>query len=81
MIAARYNLANPRVYGSAARGTDTGTSDLDLLVDALPKATLFDLGGFQDEVEEMLGIPVDVRTPGDLPAPIRARVLAEAKAL
>ena len=77
--AARYRLANPRVFGSAARGNDTAASDLDLLVDPLPRATLFDLGGFQDEMEELLGVTVDVRTPGDLPMAVRARVLREAK--
>jgi uncharacterized protein len=77
--AARYRLGNPRVFGSTARGADSGDSDLDLLVDPLPKATLFDLGGFQDEMEELLGVSVDVCTPGDLPGPTRARVLGEAR--
>lgn len=79
--AGRYRLANPRVFGSVARGADVSGSDLDLLVDPLPEATLFDLGGFQDEVEALLGVPVDVRTPGDLPSPIRGRVLSEARSL
>lgn len=79
--AARYRLSNARVFGSVARGTDTEISDLDILVDALPSATLFDLGGFQDELRETLGVAVDVLTPGDLPARIRARVLAEARAI
>jgi predicted nucleotidyltransferase len=79
--AARHRLANPRVFGSVARGTDGPGSDLDLLVEPLPRATLFDVGGFQDEVEELLGEPVDVRTPGDLPAPMRDRVVSEAKPL
>ena len=77
--AARHRLANPRVFGSVARGSDIRGSDLDVLVDPLPNATLFDLGGFQDELEELLGVRVDVRTPGDLPVPIRDRVLSEAK--
>jgi predicted nucleotidyltransferase len=77
--AARYRLTNPRIFGSTAQGSDTGGSDLDLLVDALPQTTLFDLGGFQEELEELLGITVDVRTPGDLPESIRARVLDEAQ--
>ena len=77
--AARYRLANARVFGSTARGTDTSGSDLDLLVDPLAGATLFDLGGFQDEMEELLGVAVDVRTLADLPEPIRGRVLGEAK--
>ena len=77
--AGRHKLTNPRIFGSTARGTDSSGSDLDVLVDPLPNATLFDLGGFQDEMEELLGVPVDVRTPGDLPASMRERVLSEAK--
>jgi predicted nucleotidyltransferase len=49
------------------------------LVDALPGATLFDLGGLQVELEALLGIHVDVLTPGDLPPKFRAKVLAEAQ--
>jgi len=77
----RRQATNPRVFGSAARGTDHDGSDLDVLVDALPGATLFDLGGLQVDLEEMLGVPVDLLTPGDLPPRIRDRVLAEAKAI
>ena len=54
-------------------------SDLDLLVDALPGATLFDLGGLQDELESLLGVHVDLLTPADLPPKFRAKVLAEAQ--
>lgn len=75
----RFRTANPRIFGSVLHGTDRDGSDLDLLVDALPGATLIDLGGLQDELEELLGIPVDVRTPGDLPPTFRAKVLAEAQ--
>jgi predicted nucleotidyltransferase len=57
--AGRFRAANPRVFGSALHGTDQDGSDLDLLVDALPGATLFDLGGLQVEPEELLGV-----TPG-----------------
>lgn len=77
--AGRYHAANPRVFGSVLHGTDRDGSDLDLLVDALPGATLFDLGELQVELENMLGVPVDVLTPGDLPKSFRAQVLAEAQ--
>ena len=77
--ASRYQVANPRVFGSALRGTDRDGSDLDLLVDALPGATLFDLGGLQDELESLLGVHVDLLTPTDLPLKVRAKVLAEAR--
>jgi predicted nucleotidyltransferase len=47
-------------------------------VDTLPGATLFDLGGLQVELEELLGVPVDLLTPGDLPLKFRDRVFAQA---
>ena len=75
----RFKVANPRVFGSVLHGTDTEESDLDLLVDALPGATLFDLGGFQDEIQELLGVKVDVLTPLDLHVRFRAKVISEAQ--
>ena len=75
----RFRAANPRVFGSVLHGTDQDGSDLDLLVDALPGATLLDLGGLLDELESQLGIHVDLLTPGDLPPKFRALVLAEAR--
>ena len=77
--ASRFRTANPRVFGSVLHGTDQNDSDLDLLVDALPGATLFDLGGLQVELESMLGIHVDLLTPADLSPKFRAKVLAEAQ--
>ena len=78
VLADRFHTANPRVFGSVVHGTDREDSDLDLLVDALPGATLFDLGGLQVELEETLGVRVDLLTPGDLPPRFRDVVLAEA---
>jgi predicted nucleotidyltransferase len=75
----RFRTANPRVFGSVLHGTDRDGSDLDLLVDALPGATLLDLGGLQEDLESLLGIHVDLLTPGDLPPKFRAKVLAEAQ--
>jgi uncharacterized protein len=77
----RFCAANPRVFGSALYGTDSDGSDLDILVDALPGATLFDLGGLQDELQTLLGVRVDLLTPGDLPLKFRAQVVAEAQAV
>lgn len=77
----RHRAANPRVFGSVLHGVDHDGSDLDLLVDALPGATLFDLGGLQDELLTLLGVQVDVLTPADLPPGFRAQVLAEARPL
>jgi predicted nucleotidyltransferase len=77
-IVESHRARNARVFGSVLRGEDADNSDLDLLVDPLPGATLFDMGAIQVELEDALGIPVDVLTPGDLPEKFRAQVRREA---
>lgn len=74
----RFRAANPRVFGSVLHGTDRDGSDLDLLVDALP-VPLLDLGDLEEELKSLLGVDVDLLTPGDLPPKFRAKVLAEAQ--
>lgn len=77
----RFHVSNPRVFGSVLHGTDTDRSDLDLLVAPTPETTLFDLGGLQVKLEALLGVPVDLVTPNDLPLRIRAKILTEAPPL
>jgi len=77
-VALKHHTLNPRVFGSALDGEDDSGSDLDLLVEPLPGTTLFDLGAIQVELEEALGIAVDVLTPGDLPLKFREQVLRDA---
>lgn len=77
-IALNHRVRELRVFGSTARGQDTETSDLDLLVDPAVETSLFDIGAIQFEVSELLGIPVDVLTPKALPDHIREKVLKEA---
>ena len=76
-----HRTCNPRVFGSTAAGSDKDGSDLDILVDPLPGATLFDLGSLQVDLEDLLGIPVDLVTPSDLPASFRSETLASARPL
>jgi len=75
----RFRTANPRIFGSVLHGTDRDGSDLDLLVDALPGATLLDLANLREELQSLLGVHVDLLTPADLPPKFRAEVLAEAQ--
>ena len=60
-------------------GRDSEDSDLDLLVDRLSGTTLFDLGALQVALEDLLGVRVDLLTPGDLPQRSREKVLLEAR--
>ncbi len=80
-LVAQYRVTNPRIFGSTARNEDHDGSDLDLLVDALPGTTLFHLGDLQYAIEQLLGVPVDLRTPGDLPIQFRQKVVADARPL
>lgn len=75
----RFRTTNPRVFGSVLHGTDRDGSDIDLLVDALPGATLLDLGDLEAELKSLLGVHVDLLTPGDLSPKFRAKVLSEAQ--
>lgn len=74
-----HRARNPRVFGSALRGEDTTQSDLDILIDRMPKMTLFDVAAIHVELERLLGVPVDVLTLAELPQKCRRAVLAEAQ--
>lgn len=64
-ILSRYPMiSNVRIVGSVARGEDTENSDVDFLVDTAPGTSLFDLGGLHEDLEELLGVPVDIIPSG-----------------
>jgi predicted nucleotidyltransferase len=69
----RFGMTNPRVFGSAARGEDTDKSDLDILVDAPPGTSLYDLAAVEVELETILGCKVEILTKGFLASDIAAR--------
>ena len=80
-IAAARGASNVRVFGSAARRTDREGSDLDLLVDLEPGSSLLDIAGLQIDIEEALGIKVDLCTETELHPRLKERILAEARPL
>ena len=80
-LVTRHGLARARVFGSVLTGTDDEESDLDLLVDPTETTTLFTLARLQRAAQELIGVPVSVLTPGDLPAKFRDRVLKQAEPL
>jgi predicted nucleotidyltransferase len=69
----RFGMTNPRVFGSAARGEDTDRSDLDIMVDAPPGTSLYDLAAIEVELETILGCKVEVLTRGFLASDVAER--------
>lgn len=89
-IATRFGAGDLRIIGSVARGTATPTSDVDLLVALSDERSLFDLGGLQVALEDLLGcrvhvisdrqvVPASPGAPsGDREERLRIRLLADA---
>ena len=77
-IAAQHGVSHVRVFGSVCRGEDQPTSDIDLLVKLDSGRTLLDLIALKQELEDTLGVPVDVVTEAALSPYIREAVIKEA---
>lgn len=80
-LASRHRATRIRIFGSVARGEDKPGSDIDLLVDFAPEASLLDLVGLQQDAEALLGRQVDVVTPEGMSPFLRERILADARPL
>jgi uncharacterized protein len=77
-IAHQHGAVSVKLFGSAARGDEADSSDVDFVVELEPGRSLLDLGGMQSDLERLLGCAVDVVTVNGLRERIRARVLEEA---
>lgn len=65
------------IFGSYARGEHKKSSDIDILVIFDKGATLFDLAGLGDFLEEKLGVKVDIVSLRALRTEIRDKVIRE----
>jgi uncharacterized protein len=79
----RYQAANPRLFGSVARGDATPESDIDLLVDLMPGGgnELLRVAGIAEELSELLGTRVDVVAASLLRGEVSASALADSVAV
>lgn len=77
-IARAHGATHVSVFGSVARGEGGSDSDLDLLVDLEAGRSLLDLIAIEQDLEALLGRPVDALTRHGLSPYLRDRVLSEA---
>jgi predicted nucleotidyltransferase len=80
-IAVKHGVVKAFVFGSFARGDAGPGSDLDVLVELEPGRSLLDLARLEDELEDSLGLDVDVVTAKSLFPEVLERVMAERKAV
>lgn len=77
-LVAAHHGCDAKVFGSVARGDDAPGSDVDVLVEFEPEATLLDEIGLRLALEDLLQVQVDVVAVDTLRGSLRDRVLAEA---
>ena len=80
-IVEAHHAREPRIFGSVARGADATASDLDLLVEFTPDASLLDEIGLRLALVDLLRIDVDIVAEDTLRGRLRDRILREAVAL
>ena len=76
-IVARHHGRSVAVFGSVARGDERPGSDIDFLVELAPGTRPFEILELGAELEEALGVSVDVGTPELLRHELRSGVLDE----
>lgn len=72
-----YHVTELGIFGSYARGEQTDTSDIDVLIDYSDAPTLFKLVELRNYLSQITGTEVDVVTKNGLKPRIRDRVLSE----
>jgi predicted nucleotidyltransferase len=77
-IVARHHGRSVSIFGSVARGDEQAGSDIDFLVELAPGTRPFELLAIGVELEEALGVKVDVGTPDSLREHLQGEALAEA---
>lgn len=77
-VASRYGVDHIRLFGSVVTGVAGPESDLDMVVRYPEGTSLLDHVAFGQDLEDLLGRPVDVVSEPALHWFVRDRILSEA---
>ena len=72
-----FEIKRASLFGSFAKGNDTETSDVDLLVEFSEGKSLFDLIRLEMKIEEVLNRKVDVITFNSIHPYLKESILSE----
>ena len=78
VLSARFHVKNIGVFGSIARGEETGKSDVDILVE-FSEPVGWEFIDLKEYLEEILGRPVDLVTKNALKRQLKDKILEEVR--
>jgi len=78
-ILKKHGAKKIEIFGSYARGEQKETSDLDVIVEFEKRKSLLELVGIEQELEDVLGIKVDLLTRASISPYLIERIEKESK--
>ncbi len=80
-ILKKYEVTKAGIFGSVVRGEETRESDIDILVEINTRMSLLDFVGLKLELEDALGIPVDLGEYSAIKPIVKEQILSEEVAI
>lgn len=80
-ILKKYGVTKAGIFGSVVRGEETRESDIDILVEINTRMSLLDFVGLQLELEDALGMPVDLGEYSAIKPIVKEQILSEEVAI
>jgi uncharacterized protein len=77
-LAEQYGAYNVRVFGSVARGEAQPESDVDILIDAGERMSLFEFAGLINELESLLDRRVELTVAENVKLRLSSSIFQEA---
>jgi len=80
-ILKKHGAKKIEIFGSYARGEQKETSDLDVIVEFEKRKSLLEIVGIEQELEDALGIKVDLLTRASISPYLIERIEKESKVM
>ncbi|MHA1519146.1 MAG: nucleotidyltransferase family protein [Promethearchaeota archaeon] len=80
-ILVQHQIQKASIFGSLARGETTESSDVDILIELAEDASLLDFIGIKFDIEEKLGLCIDLVEYSALKPALKNQILKEQVAI